>query len=55
MKEITLWVANGLMLLTTLFIVGVLIFKSSFFTEVIRDSLRTLFRRGKDGDNQEQR
>jgi hypothetical protein len=31
MKEITLWVANGVMLLTTLFLVGILIFKTAFF------------------------
>jgi hypothetical protein len=51
MRTIILSVANGLMLLTMLFLVGALIFKTAFFTEVIRDSLRTLvthLRRSKD-------
>jgi hypothetical protein len=47
MKTVVLWAANGLMLLTMLFLVGMLIFKTEFFTSVIRQNLRALFRQGR--------
>jgi hypothetical protein len=45
MKTIVVWAANGLMLLTMLFLVGMLIFKTEFFASRIREDIRALVTR----------
>jgi hypothetical protein len=54
MKTIVLWAANGLMLLTMLFLVGMLIFKTEFFASLIvkTSALRSRAFDGRAGDSQ---